>query len=100
MLLASSYMELVRLYIEQKSLGVLLVAHYAEELGTDNMLRNLEWGGGFLIDITTHVSGGTPRLSKYCLGGLLISLQYYKGGRGLYNVIYERPYLLCVQCTY
>ena len=46
MLLASSYMELVRLYIEQKSLGVLLVAHYAEELGTDNMLRNLEWGGG------------------------------------------------------
>ena len=45
MLLASSYMELVRLYIEQKSLGVLLVAHYAEELGTDNILRNSGWGG-------------------------------------------------------
>ena len=82
MLLASSYMELVRLYIEQKSLGVLLVAHYAEELGTDNMLRNLEWGGGFLIDITIRVSGGTPRLSKYCLGGALNFFTILQRGEG------------------
>ena len=68
MLLASSYMELVRLYIEQKSLGVLLVAHYAEELGTDNMLRNLEWGGDS-SSILQHVfQGGRPDYQNIAWG--------------------------------
>ena len=69
MLLASSYMELVRLYIEQKSLGVLLVARYAEELGTDNMLRNLEWGGGIPDRYYNTCFRGDAQIIKILFGG-------------------------------